>query len=108
MGALPVRKASPLTKEAQKFKSHIDTLITKMQKETKFTPTRAQLEECAEMILDYINQNHSKIAPHTSYLKAAIIDLTEVPQMSPQMQRISFLTSLKDASKNIELFTSCI
>ena len=107
MAALPVRKASPLTKEAQKFKTRIDGLITKMQKEPKYTPTRGQLEECAEMILDYINQYHAQIAPHTSHLKAAIIDLTEVPQMSPQMQRISFLTSMKDATKNIDLFLSC-
>ena len=81
--------------------------MMKMQKEPKFTPTRKELEDCAEMILDYIDHNHSKIASHATHLKAAIIDLTEVPEMAPQMQRISFLTSLKEASKNIELFLSC-
>jgi hypothetical protein len=107
MGALPTPKSSPLVKEGQKIKSRIDALITKMQKDANFTPTREQLEEIAETIIDFINNNHAKIAPHESYLKAAIIDLTEVPVMAPQMQRISFLTALKDSSHEIDLFLSC-
>ena len=107
MSALPSPKPSPLTKEAQKIKSRIDALIAKMQKDPNFSPPREQLEETAELIIDFINNNHSKTAPHESYLKAAIIDLTEVPVMAPQMQRISFLTALKDASHELELFLSC-
>ncbi|MBS0604401.1 MAG: hypothetical protein JSS60_05105 [Verrucomicrobia bacterium] len=108
MGALPAPKPSPLSREAQKIKGRVDALITKMQKDAKFTPTRDMLEEHAEQLIDYINDNHEKTAPHESYLKAAIIDLTEVPEMAPQMQRIAFLTALKDASHELELFLSCI
>jgi hypothetical protein len=107
MGALPSPKSTPFTKEAQKIKNRLDALITKMQKDINFTPTREQLEEDAELIIDFIGENHSKTASHESYLKAAIIDLTEVPVMAPQMQRISFLTALRDASHEMELFLSC-
>lgn len=107
MGALPAPKPSPLTREAQKIKSRVDALITKMHKDNKFTPTRDQLEENAEMLIDFIGKYHSKTAAYESHLKAAIIDLTEVPQMNPQMQRIAFQTALKDASQRIDLFLSC-
>lgn len=108
MGALPAPKPSPLSKEAQKIKGKIDALITKMQKDEKFSPTRGQLEEHAEMIIDYIGSHHAKTASYESHLKAAVIDLTEVPEMAPQMQRIAFMAALKDASHEIELFLSCL
>lgn len=108
MGALPAPKSSPLARDAQKIKSRIDSLISKMHKETKFTPTRSEVEEYAEMIIGYLNANHTKTAPHSTYLKAAVIDLTEVPEMAPQMQRIAFITALKDASHEMELFLSCL
>lgn len=107
MGALPTPKSTPLTKSIIKIKSHIDELILKMQKNPNFTPTRNQVEENAEKIIDYMDKNHDQISSHESYLKAAVIDLTEVPVMAPQMQRISFLTALKDASHELELFLSC-
>lgn len=107
MCALPTPRSTPLTKKALKIKSDIDSMIMKMQKSSSFTPTRAQLEESAENLLEYIRKNHSETAPHETYLKAAIIDLTEVPEMAPQMQRISFMTALKDASHELELFLSC-
>lgn len=108
MGALPAPNASPLAKQVQKVKGQIDALILKMKKESKFSPTREKVEEFAEQLLDFINDHHAKIASHQSYLKAAIIDLTEVPVMAPQMQRIAFLTALEDASHELELFLSCI
>jgi hypothetical protein len=108
MGALPAPKPSPLAREAQKIKGKIDALIAKMEKDATFSPKREQLEEHAEWIIDYINNNHAKTAPHESYLKAAVIDLTEVPEMAPQMQRIAYLTALKDASHEMELFLSCL
>jgi hypothetical protein len=78
-----------------------------MHKEHHFTPTRDQLGEFATQIIAFINDHHAQTKPYESYLKAAIIDLTEVPEMAPQMQRIAFLTSLKDASKELNLFLSC-
>jgi hypothetical protein len=108
MGALPTPKSSPLAKEAQIIKGKIDALIFKMQKDEHYNPTREELEKYANTIIHYINHNHDKIAPHESYLKAAVIDLTEAPEMAPQMQRIAFLTALKDASHEVELFLSCL
>ncbi|SRR5581483_198260 len=108
MGALPTPKDSPLAREAQKIKGEIDALITKMKKDSKHSPTREQLADHAKALIGYINHNHSRIAAHESYLKAAVIDLTEVPQMSQQMQRIAFLTALKDASHEMALFISCL
>jgi hypothetical protein len=107
MAAVPARKPSPFAKEAQKVKSQLETLIAKMQKDNHFTPTREQLEDPAEALIDLISRHHTKVASYASHLKAAIIDLTEVPVMSPQMQRIAFLTALKDASQKIDLFLSC-
>jgi hypothetical protein len=108
MAALPAPKPSPLAKEAQKIKGKIDTLMAKMHHETNFSPTRSQLEEYAGSIIDYIHNHHAKVAPHEFHLKAAVIDLTEIPEMAPQMQRIAFLTALKDASHELELFLSCL
>lgn len=95
-----------LGKKVIKMKDRVDNLILKMQKNKDFSPTRDELDTIAEDIIDFINDNHEKTLPFESYLKAAIIDLTEVPEMSPQMQKISFLTALKDASKELELFLS--
>jgi len=107
MAALPAPKHSPLTREIQKIKEGLDTLMRKMHKEPKFSPKRDQLEEHAELIIDFINDHHAKIGAPISHLKAAIIDLTEVPVMNPQMQRLAFSTALKDAVQRLELFISC-
>jgi regulator of sigma D len=107
MGPLPAPKPAAHTKEALKLKSRIDTLITKMQKDEKFAPTREQLEDIAEDMIDFISKNHFQITPHDSYLKAAVVNLTEVPVMAPQMQRISFLIALRDTSREMDLFLSC-
>lgn len=108
MNALPAPKQTPHAKEAQEIKARIDDYIAKMQKDDKFTPTRENLEDIAETMIDYISKNHFKITPHDSYLKAAVIDLTEVPVMAPQMQRLSFLIALKDVSHEMNLFLSCL
>ena len=102
MPAMP----SPLGKKVMKIKTRVDNITLKMQKNPSYTPTRNDLEECAEQLIDFINDNHAQTLPLESYLKAAIIDLTEVPEMAPQMQRISFLTALKDASNELNLFIS--
>lgn len=103
--AMPQPKSSPAMSEAQKVKGQIDTLISKMHKQNSFTPTRNQLDDLAEELMNLINRHHNpKTAPFERYLKTAIIDLTEVPQMAPEMQRISFMTALKDASKNVDQF----
>lgn len=109
MGAQPAMPSKPaaVIKKAQKIKQHIDNIIGKMQKNSSFSPTRNQLEEHAEDLIDLINDHHDDVVAHESHLKAAIIDLTEVPEMAPQMQRIAYLTALKDASQKMQLFLSC-
>jgi hypothetical protein len=107
MCALPTPKSSPFVKQVQKIKGEVEAVITRMQKDPKFTPTREQLEGFAEELMDFRQKNKKAVALHETYLKAAVIDLTEVPVMAPQMQRISFLTALKDALHEIDLFLSC-
>ena len=105
--ANPAKKPSHWQSEAQTIKGNVDTLIAKMQKNNKFTPTRDALEELARHIIALINTYHTQVQPFETHLKAAIIDLTEVPEMSEQMQRIAFQTALKDASAKIQLFLNC-
>ena len=101
-------KVAAAWNKAHAIKEEIDSWISKMQKQKNLSPTREQLEEIAEKLLEYISKNHEVIAPNDRFLKAAVIDLTEVPEMAPQMQRLSFLTSLKDASKNMDEFLGCL
>ncbi len=95
---------APLIAQVQKIKNGVDELIRKMQKETGYSPTHAQLDEYAEQLLNFMNKNHLAITGSERYLKAAVIDLTEIPEMAPQMQRLSILTALKDASHNLLSF----
>ena len=91
-----------------RIKAGVDTLISKIQKQTQFTPTRDEVEKFAVQINDVIMKNRNTVRSFESYLKAAIIDLTEVPEMHPEMQRISFLAALQDASQKLQLFlNSC-
>lgn len=89
---------------ASKIKHEIDQDIEKMNAEPQFSPTRGNLESRAEEVVEFIDTYHSEIVDGMTYLKAALIDLTEAPEMAPQMQRISFMTALKDASRELSLF----
>ncbi len=107
MHAQPSKRPLACCKEAERIKGKVDTLLSKMLKEPKYTPTRNELEDHAELIIDLLNARHAEIKPHEIHLKSAIIDLTEVPEMSPTMQRIAFQTALKDASAQLERFLHC-
>lgn len=112
MSAAPARPSKQprdpiIHQKVEKVKTQLDKLISKMHKDTKYVPTRNDVEQYAILINDIMMSNRNKIRQFESYLKAAIIDLTEVPEMHPQMQRISFLTALKDASQKIQLFLDC-
>jgi hypothetical protein len=54
-----------------------------------------------------MNQYHDQVHNHENFLKAALIDLTAIPEMAPQIQKLSFLTALKEASKELQLFLKC-
>jgi hypothetical protein len=104
MAAVPERKASHQHLEAQRIKNQIDTMASHIERRSSYTPTREELEYCAEEIIDLLNRYKEKTSPNEKFLKTAIIDLTEVPEMAPEMQRIAFLTALKDASSNVGKF----
>ncbi len=108
MGALPNPKSSPLVKQVQKIRGEIESLLLKMQKSEQWTPTREQMDDCAELLVRFVNKNPVEVEAHKSYLKAAIIDLTEVPQMAQEMQRIAYSTAIKSALNEIDLFLSCL
>lgn len=112
MSAAPARPSKKprdtiIYQKAEKIKTQVDKLISKMQKNSTFLPTRDEVEQYAVQINDLVVNNRQKVKQFESYLKAAIIDLTEVPDLHPQMQRIGFLTALRDASQKIQLFLDC-
>ena len=108
MAATPSPKHSPLQTEVLKIKNQIDTMIAHMQRKNDYSPTRDDLEYCAEELITLLNKYKEKTAPNERFLKTAVIDLTEVPDMAPQMQRISFLTALRDASANIDQYLNSL
>lgn len=91
----------------EKIKSKVDEHILKIQKQSSYHPSRDDIEGYAVQINDVVMRNRDKVREFESYLKAAIIDLTEVPEMHVEMQRISFLAALKDASQKLQLFLDC-
>ena len=99
-------KASPIYQDVSKIKKQIDMLSGRIQKDAKFSPTRDSLDEIANQIIHICNIYHETIISWDKHLKAAIIDLTEVPIMAPEMQRFAFGVALKDASKSLDLFLS--
>lgn len=105
-GAQPSKKPRDpmIYQKVDHIKMGIDGLISKIQRQTQFLPTRDEVEKFAVQVNDVIMKNRDKVRSFESYLKAAIIDLTEVPEMHPEMQRISFLTALRDASQKLQLF----
>lgn len=104
----PSSGAHPLfIKEAEKLKAKVDALISKIQQDDHFSPSRKEIEQHAKVLIDLMNQYHEQVRNHENHLKAALIDLTAIPEMAPQMQRLSFLVSLKEASKELQLFLKC-
>ena len=91
----------------ERIKSEVDNLISKIQKQSSYNPLRDDVEKYAVEINDVIMNYRNSVRQFESFLKAAIIDLTEIPEMHPQMQRISFVTALKDASQKLQLFLDC-
>jgi methyl-accepting chemotaxis protein len=107
--ALPSKKPRDPTihQKIEQIKTEIDRLISKIHKQSAYNPTRSEVEKYAVQINEVIMKNRESVRQFESFLKAAIIDLTEVPEMHPQMQRISFITALKDASQKLQLFLDC-
>lgn len=97
-------KAGPAQKELLKLHEKINSHILKMEKDKNHMTKQEELNKYAEQIITIINKYHAEVVKWESFLKAAIVDLTEVPSMQPQMQRIAILTAMKDACTNIQSF----
>lgn len=104
----PSSEAHPVfIKEAEKLKAKVDSLISKIQQDEHFNPSREEINKQAKVLIDLMNQYHEQVRNHENHLKAALIDLTAIPEMTPQMQKLSFLVALKEASKELQLFLKC-
>lgn len=101
---LPRPKENPAYEDVLYIRDKIADILRKMDRKEKFVPTQKDLDKQAKQILVVINKYHTTIKPLETHLKAAIIDLTEIPSMHPTMQRIAVATALKDACKNLEDF----
>ena len=101
------KKSSPAYQEIMEIKKQIETLLSRMEKDGKFCPSRDTLDGIGEQMIHACNRYHATIALWDKYLKAAIIDVTEVPIINaPELQRVSFRGAMQDAVMNLEQLLS--
>ena len=79
-------------------------LLSKISKANDYPALQEEMDRCAKEIISIIGESHSKIVKIESYLKNALIDLTEIPHMQPEMQKIAFQVGIKAAIDNLKLF----
>lgn len=96
----------PSRKEILSIRDDLYSHWEKMKKQESYCPTVQELDKYAEKIIKFIDKNHKEVDKTKSLLKDAIIDLTEIPLMHPQMQRLAIHTALRDACENIDKFCS--
>lgn len=95
---------SPIQQKIHHVMDQLETLLTTLSK-NKDSPTLQQgIDTCAKDLIAISAKHHKEIAKYEAYLKNAIIDLTEVPHMQPQMQRIAFEVAIRAALKNLQSF----
>ena len=94
----------PIHQKVHQIMDQLDQLLVKLSKSKDCPSLQQGIDQCAKDLLHIISKNHVSIAKFESYLKNAIIDLTEVPHMQPQMQRIAFEVSIGAAIKNLKSF----
>jgi hypothetical protein len=94
----------PIQQKIHHVMDQLETLLTTLSK-NKDCPTLQQgIDQCAKDIISISTKHHKEIAKYESFLKNAIIDLTEVPHMQPQMQRIAFEVAITAALTNLQSF----
>lgn len=91
-------------KEITQIKNALEKILDKMKSQTNYCPTVQELEKHAESIINFINKHDKEIKHAKAHLKNAVIDLTEVPVMHPNMQKIAIQTCVKVSIDNIEKF----
>lgn len=94
----------PVQQKIHKIVGQLDSLLGKLSKASDVPHLQQDIEASAKQIISIINAEHSKIVKLESYLKNAIIDLTEIPVMQPEMQKIAFQAGIKAAIDNLQLF----
>lgn len=82
----------------------LEVLIEKISDKKDYEPLQKEVDALAKSIIDVVATHHHEIKKFEIYLKNAIIDLTEVPYMQPQMQKIAFEVSIRAAIKNLHSF----
>ena len=95
---------SPIGQKVHHVIDQLETLLTTLAKNKDSPALQEGIDTCAKDIIAISTKHHKEISKYESYLKNAIIDLTEVPHMQPQMQRIAFEVAIRAALKNLQSF----
>ncbi len=94
----------PIHQKVHHVMDQLEQLLVTLSK-SKDCPTLQQgIDQAAKELIAITTKHHKEIAKYESYLKNATIDLTEVPHMQPQMQKIAFEVAIGAAIKNLQSF----
>lgn len=98
----PQKQPEALQQGLKQIKQQIDKILQNMKKNAHYVPKREEVEIFAQNTLELVQKYHPLISPEQKMLLIAVIDLTEIPEMHPKMQKVAYETALRDASKNIQ------
>ena len=94
----------PIYKKVSTIKDKLNQLLIELSKSEDIPTLQNKIDQNAKELLALVSENHKTIFKTESYLKNAIIDLTEVPYMQPQMQKIAFEVAIRASIKNLGAF----
>lgn len=96
----------PIQKQVQILSNRLSDLLHTLSKEKDYPALQEEIDSCAKEIIHITYTHQEKLGKLMSFLKNATIDLTEVPVMSPQMQKIAFEVAIQGAIKNLDAFVN--
>ncbi len=94
----------PICTEVYNIMDRLNQLLLDLSQSDDVPSLQNSINQCAKDLLLVINTHRDAIAKTESFLKNAIIDLTEVPYMQVQMQKIAFEVAIRASVKNLESF----
>ncbi len=97
-------ESSKWFKDYSRIRSKLCDYYEKMERKTSYSPTQKELEKLAQSMIDFLGNYHSEIGKQEGYFKKGIIDLTNIPEMHPTMQRIATNTALKMTIEYLDQF----
>jgi hypothetical protein len=97
-------KEGPIYTDVYNIMDRLNHLLLQISKSDDVPTLQNEIDLCARDLLSVITTYRPAISKTESYLKNAVIDLTEVPYMQAKMQKIAFEVAIKAAMKNIESF----